>query len=46
MLILEGILRISLLLFTHLVFLMNELDITYAHQLIGEMHCTKHAEWL
>ena len=46
MIILQGILRISVLLFTHLVFLMNELDIAYAHQLIGEMYCTKHTEWL
>ena len=42
MLILEGI-AISVLLFTHSVFLMNELDIAYAHQLIA-MHCAKNIE--
>jgi hypothetical protein len=44
MLILGGIftiLRISVLLFTRSVFLMNELDIAYAYKLIAEMHCAK-----
>jgi hypothetical protein len=44
MLILGGIftiLRIFVLLFTRSVFLMNELDIAYAYQLIAEMHCAK-----
>jgi len=41
MIILQGILRISVLLFTHSVFLKNELHIAFAHQLIVEMHCAK-----
>ena len=48
MLILGGIftiLRISVLLFTRSVFLMNELDVAYAYQLIAEMHCAKNIEW-
>ena len=47
MLILGGIftiLRISVLLFTRSVFLMNELDVAYAYQLIAEMHCAKNIE--
>jgi hypothetical protein len=47
MLILGGIftiLRISVLLFTRSVFLMNELDIAYAYKLIAEMHCAKNIE--
>jgi hypothetical protein len=44
MIILDGILRISVLWFTHSVFLMNELHIAYAHQLIVEMHCAKNIE--